>query len=34
CFGNEIGWIVGYRISEKFKVDNNTERILQICIER
>ncbi|WP_291583566.1 tRNA lysidine(34) synthetase TilS [Clostridium sp. UBA6640] len=34
CFGDEIGWIVGYRISEKFKVDNNTERILQICIER
>ena len=25
CFGNEIGWIVGYRISDKFKIDNNTK---------
>ncbi|GAA0123892.1 MAG: tRNA lysidine(34) synthetase TilS [Clostridium argentinense] len=34
CFGNEIGWIVGYRISDKFKIDNNTKTILQICMER
>lgn len=33
CFGNEIAWIVGYRISEKFKVEKNTKNILKIKIE-
>lgn len=33
-FGEEIAWIVGYRISEKFKIDKNTKNILQIIIER
>ena len=32
CFGDDIGWVVGYRISEKFKVSKNTENILQISI--
>lgn len=33
CFGNNIAWIVGYRISELFKVDKNTENILAIRFE-
>lgn len=33
CFGNEIAWIVGYRISEKFKIDNTTKKVLQLTIE-
>ncbi|MBE6065545.1 tRNA lysidine(34) synthetase TilS [Clostridium cochlearium] len=33
CFGDEIAWIVGYRISEKFKVDKSTRNILKIKIE-
>lgn len=33
-FGDDIAWIVGYRISEKFKIDKNTKNILQIIIER
>jgi tRNA(Ile)-lysidine synthase len=33
CFGDYIGWVVGYRISEKFKVSKNTQNILQITIE-
>ena len=33
CFGDEIAWVVGYRISEKFKVSKNTKNILQIRIE-
>lgn len=32
-FNDEIAWVVGYRISEKFKVDNYTKNILQIIIE-
>ncbi|WP_426348210.1 tRNA lysidine(34) synthetase TilS [Alloiococcus sp. CFN-8] len=34
CFGEDIAWIVGYRISDKFKVDEKTTKILQINIER
>lgn len=34
CFGNDIAWVVGYRISEKFKIDISTKKILQIRIER
>lgn len=33
CFGDEIAWIVGYRISEKFKVDNTTKKMLEVKIE-
>ncbi|MBV7276386.1 tRNA lysidine(34) synthetase TilS [Clostridiaceae bacterium UIB06] len=33
CFNDEIAWIVNYRISELFKVDKNTKRILKIIIE-
>ena len=33
CFGNEIAWIVNCRISELFKVDKKTKRILKIIIE-
>ncbi|GCD09195.1 tRNA(Ile)-lysidine synthase [Clostridium tagluense] len=32
CFGPDIAWVVGYRISEKFKVSKNTKNILQIRI--
>jgi tRNA(Ile)-lysidine synthase len=33
CFGNDIAWVVGYRVSEKFKVSKDTKNILQIRIE-
>ncbi|MFT5875370.1 MAG: tRNA(Ile)-lysidine synthase [Clostridium sp.] len=33
CFGDDIGWVVGYRVSEKFKVSNDTKNIMQIRIE-
>ena len=33
CFGDDIGWVVGYRVSEKFKVSKDTKNILQIKIE-
>jgi len=33
-FGDEIGWVVGYRISDKFKVENHSKTILKIKIER
>jgi len=32
CFGDDIGWVVGYRVSEKFKVSKDTKNILQIRI--
>jgi tRNA(Ile)-lysidine synthase len=32
CFGSDIAWVVGYRISEKFKVSKDTKNILQIRI--
>jgi len=32
CFGNDIAWVVGYRISEKFKVSKDTKNILRIRI--
>ncbi|WML36309.1 tRNA lysidine(34) synthetase TilS [Clostridium sp. OS1-26] len=33
CFGGEIAWVAGYRVSELFKVDKNTKKILKIIIE-
>lgn len=33
CIGEEIAWIVGYRISDKFKVDKNTTKLLKIKLE-
>lgn len=34
CFDTEIGWIVGHKISESFKIDDKTKTILKIRIER
>ncbi|WP_446898049.1 tRNA lysidine(34) synthetase TilS [Clostridium sp. LBM24168] len=33
CFGKDIGWVVGYRISDLFKVDESTRNILAISFE-
>ncbi|WP_040213821.1 tRNA lysidine(34) synthetase TilS [Clostridium polynesiense] len=33
CFDDDIAWIIGYKISDKYKVDINTKNILQINIE-
>jgi tRNA(Ile)-lysidine synthase len=33
CFGDKVGWVVGYRISELFKVDRNSKIILAIEFE-
>ncbi|MHC6181419.1 tRNA lysidine(34) synthetase TilS [Clostridium sp. JNZ X4-2] len=33
CFGDKIAWVVGYRISEIFKVDKNSKTILAIGFE-
>jgi tRNA(Ile)-lysidine synthase len=34
CFGEEIAWIVGYRLSDKFKITKDTKNVLEIKIER
>ena len=34
CFGDDIAWIVGYKISDKFKITSATNEILQIEVER
>lgn len=34
CFNKDIAWVVGYRISENFKVQKTTKNILKINIER
>lgn len=34
CFDNEIGWIVGYKVSNSFKIDCSTKKIMQIKLER
>lgn len=26
CFGNEIAWIIGYNISDEFKIDSTTKK--------
>jgi tRNA(Ile)-lysidine synthase len=33
CFGDDIAWIVGYRISESYRVCKNTKKILEIKIK-
>jgi tRNA(Ile)-lysidine synthase len=33
CFGDDIGWVVGYRVSEKFKISKDTKNILKIRLE-
>lgn len=32
-FNKDIAWVIGYRISNKFKINNNTKKILEIRIE-
>lgn len=34
CFGEDIAWIVGYRISDTYKVDKNTNRILEVTVSQ
>ena len=34
CFGGNIAWIIGYRVSEIFKIDQNTKNVLEVKIER
>jgi tRNA(Ile)-lysidine synthase len=34
CFGDVIAWVYNYRISDRFKLDANSKKILQIRIER
>lgn len=29
--GNHVIWVIGYRISEYYKINENTKRILQVC---
>ncbi len=33
CFGEDIAWIVGYRISDNYRLDKATKNILEIKIE-
>jgi tRNA(Ile)-lysidine synthase len=33
CFNGDISWIIGYRISESYKVDRETKEILEIKIK-
>ena len=34
CFDNEVAWIVGYRVSEKFKITNETKKVIKITATR
>ena len=34
CFDNEIAWLVGYKVSESFKVTKDTKRIIRITFVR
>lgn len=33
CFNGQIAWIVGYRVSEAFKVSENTKSVLEVKVE-
>ena len=33
CFDDEIAWIVGYKVSESFKITKSTKRVLKISFE-
>ena len=33
CDGNQIMWVIGYRMSERYKVDSDTKRILIVNYE-
>ena len=33
-FDNDIAWIVSLKLSDKFKITSNTERILKITVNR
>lgn len=33
CFDDEIAWIVGYKVSESFKITKGTNRVLKISFE-
>ena len=32
-YDNEIIWLIGHRISEKFKVKSSTNKILRLCLD-
>lgn len=34
CFDNEVAWIVGYKVSDKFKVTKETKNIIKITFAR
>lgn len=34
CFDNEIAWLVGYKVSESFKVTKDTKKIIKITFAR
>ncbi|WP_411169481.1 tRNA lysidine(34) synthetase TilS [Clostridium sp. MB05] len=34
CFDDEIAWIVGYKVSDKFKITNETKKIIKITFTR
>jgi len=29
---NEIAWVIGYRVDDRFKVDDNTKRVMRLEI--
>lgn len=34
CFDEEISWIVGYKISDKFKIHEGVKNIIEVTVER
>lgn len=34
CFDQSISWIVGYGISDKYKVNNKTQNVIEVSVER
>ncbi|MEG0309033.1 MAG: tRNA lysidine(34) synthetase TilS [Clostridium sp.] len=34
CFDEEISWIIGYKLSEKFKIHDGVNNIIEVSIER